>query len=343
MRAVIYRGPGEMVVEERPKPEIAAPGDALVRITMTTICGTDLRIFWGMFPFPPGTAVGHEFVGVVEAVGTGVRRLHVGQRVVAPFLLSCGTCHYCRLGILNECAERQIFGFGGLGGGQADYVVVPDADRGLEPIPDGVSDEQAAFLSDVLPGTCAGMEYAGIRTGDTVAVVGCGPTGLCAQMFARHFGAATVFAIDHHPERLAMAKRLGSVPIAPGEDAGARVRAATAGRGADVAVEATGTTSGLLDALALVRVRGAFVTLGIHLEPAIEFPIASFNGRQVTWTAAPVPPVQLYVPRLLRLIEAGGLDPSPIATHVLSLDDAAKGYAMMANRTDGALKVLLRT
>lgn len=342
MRAVVYRGPGEMVVEDRPTPELAGPRDALVRITMTTICGTDLRIYWGKFPLPPGTAVGHEFVGVVEKVGSDVTRLSPGQRVVAPFLISCGTCPLCRAGILNECAERQIFGFGGLGGGQAEYVLVPEADRALEPIPDGVSDEQAAFLSDVLPGTCAGMEYAGVATGDTVAVVGCGPTGLCALMFARHYGAGRVYAIDHHRDRLAMAERLGGIAIPPGDDAGEVIRAATGGRGADVAVEATGTSGGLLDALALVRPSGSFLSLGIQLDASIEFPIASFNGRQIRWRAAPVPPVQRYIPRLLRLVDAGALDPAPIATHVLSLEEAPAAYAMMANRTDGALKVLLR-
>ena len=343
MKAVILAGKEQVRVDELPDPTIQEQTDAIVRVAVAGICGTDVRIYWGQFPVAPGSALGHEFAGVVEAVGPAVERFRPGERVVSPFSSFCGGCFYCRQGILTNCDRRQVFGFGQLGGAQAELVRVPNADAMLESLPDEVSDVQAGFLSDVLPGAFAGLELGGVRPGDVVAVVGCGPTGLCAALSARAMGAATVVAVDHHPERLEAARTVGALAVdRDSEDAAARVQELTEGRGADVAVEATGTAEGVTAALELVRPWGTLVTLGIFLGAAPEFPLSSLLLRHVTLKPAGVPPVKLYIPRLIRLIAKGLLDPTPLAKPLLPLSEAPRGYELMAKRRDGAIKVLLR-
>ncbi len=345
MKAVVFQGPGRVTVEELPEPTMPEPTDAIVRVTMSTICGTDIRILDGRIPMPPGTPIGHEFVGVVEEVGAAVETVKPGQRVVSPFSTFCGRCFYCRTGILTACRERRFFGTPGMGGAQAEYVRVPRADATLEPLPDPnvINDTQAAFLSDVLPGTFAGLEMGGLKAGDVVAVVGCGPTGLCAQLCAHHMGAATVFAIDHHDYRLEAARKLGSIPIDyDREDARSKVLERTEGRGADVAAEATGMSEGVRAALALTRPWGTVVNLGVFFDQSMDFPIGQWVLGHITLKPAGIPPVKRYIPRLVKLMAQGRLDPSPIASHVLPLAEAPRGYELMARRQDGALKVVLK-
>jgi threonine dehydrogenase-like Zn-dependent dehydrogenase len=330
-------------LKDVPQPQIEEPTDALVRITMSAICGTDLQILSGQIPVPAGAVLGHEFVGVVEEVGSAVQRLKPGQRIVSPFSTSCGDCYYCRTGLLTMCLERQFFGFGQIGGAQAEWVRVPMAESTVELLPDEISDQQAVFLSDVLPGALASLEGGGIKAGDVVAVVGCGPTGLCAQLCARLFGPALVLAVDHHPYRLVKARGLGSIPIDfDHEDVAARVRDYTDGRGADVVIEAVGKAAAVGAALALLRPWGTLVTMGLIMEPSLELPLRDFNLRHLTWRASPVPPVKNYIPRLISLIVRKALDPSPIVSHVLPLNEAPRGYQLIAAREDKALKVLLK-
>jgi len=335
---------GEVALEERPQPKLEAPGDAIVRVTMSTICGTDVRVFWGKIPASTGATIGHEFTGVVEAAGAGVTRFKGGERVVSPFSVFCGGCFYCKKGLLTACERRQVFGFGGLGGAQAEYVRVPQADAVLEDLPDAVSDAQAAFLSDVLPGTFAGLQLAGLQAGDTVAILGCGPTGLCAQLLARAAGAARVIAVDHHRERLAAAERLGSIPLNfESEDVVARVRALTDGRGADIAAEATGTAAALAQAAHLARPWGALLNLGGPIERTVDgFPLGTLVSRHIRFVPAAMPPVKNYIAPLIKMIAQGVIDPLPIASHTLSLSEAPRGYRLMAERAEGALKVLLK-
>ena len=343
MQAVTFQGPGSVELREVADPRIEQPTDALIRITTSTICGTDIRIFWGLIPVPTGAPLGHEFVGVVEEVGEAVRGIRAGQRVVSPFSTSCGRCYWCKRGLLTNCPERQFFGVGQLGGGQAERVRVPLADSTLEPLPDAVTDTQAAFLSDVLPGALASAEAAAIQPGDVVAVVGCGPTGLCAVLCAQLFEPSLVVAIDHHPDRLAKAKELGAVPLNfETQKYLDRVQGATEGRGADVVIEAVGKTQALDLALELVRPWGTLVTMGLHMDLDFPVPLRDFSFRHLTWRASPLPPVKNYIRRLIELIEEGRLDPSPIASHVLPLAEAPRAYQMMAEREDGALKVLLK-
>jgi alcohol dehydrogenase len=344
LKAVIFKGQGQIAVEDRPDPGIEQPRDVLVRVSMATICGTDLRVYNGRIPAMPGASMGHEFVGVVEEAGDGVNRFRAGQRVVSPFFVFCGGCFYCRKGLLTACERRQVFGFGALGGTQAELVRVPYADAVLEPLPQAISDEQAAFLSDVLPGTFAGLQLAGIQAGDTVAVLGCGPTGLCTQLLARHMGAANVVGIDHHADRLAAAQKLGSIALDfEAEDVVARVRGLTGGRGADIAAEATGQAATIVQAASMVRPWGALLNLGVGLERTVsDFPIGTLAGRHIRFVPAGIPPVKNYMAPLIKMIAGGLIDPSPIASHVLPLAEAARGYDIMHRRAERALKVLLK-
>jgi threonine dehydrogenase-like Zn-dependent dehydrogenase len=344
LKAVVFKGPGAVSVEERPEPNVEQPTDAIVRVTMATICGTDLRVYNGRLPAVPETAIGHEFSGVIVEAGEAVERLRVGQRVVCPFSVFCGGCFFCRKGLLTACERMQVFGFGQLGGAQSEYVRVPWADAILEPLPDGVSDEQAAFLSDVLPGTFAALQLSGLQAGETVAVLGCGPTGLCTQLLARHMGAARVIAVDHHPERIAVAEKLGSLALDfDKEDVTARVRSLTSGRGTDLTAEATGTAAAISQAVAMTRSWGTVLNLGLGIERSPDdFPLGALVRRHVRLVPASIPPVKHYIAPLIRMIEKGAIDPSPIVSHVLPLVEASAGYDLVARRAEGALKVLLK-
>ncbi|HXH23239.1 MAG TPA: alcohol dehydrogenase catalytic domain-containing protein [Dehalococcoidia bacterium] len=343
MKAVVFKGQGHVAVEERPAPRIEEPTDAIVRVSMAAICGTDVRVLQGRIPGAPDAIIGHEFCGVIEDVGPEVTGLKPGERVVSPFSVFCGGCFYCKKGLLTACERRQVYGFGALGGAQAEFVRVPSATAVLEKLPDAITDTQAAFLSDILPGTFAGLQLAGLAAGDSVAVVGCGPTGVCTQLLARAMGAATVIGIDRHASRLAAAERLGSAAVSmESGDPLSRVRGATGGRGADLAVEATGTLAGLVAASALARPWGTLLSLGVGIERAGEFPAGSLAGRHVKLVPAGIPPVKNYIEPLMKMLANGVIDPSPIATHILPLEEAPRGYDLMAGRRDGALKVLLK-
>src|SRR5947209_713414 len=243
MKAITFQGPKSVRVEEVAKPALGGPEDALVRITTGAICGSDLHLYHQRVPIQPGAVLGHEFTGVVEEVGDHVSRVKPGDRVVACFFTFCGHCFYCRRNWFAQCEQKGVFGygehFGNLGGGQSEYCVAPFANRTLEPIPDGVSDEQAVFVGDILATGFFGAERAGIQAGDSVAVRGAGPVGLMAVLSARLLGAAVVFAVDMVPERLELAAKLGAEPIdARGKHSSQAVKDATGGHGVDRAIEA---------------------------------------------------------------------------------------------------------
>jgi threonine dehydrogenase-like Zn-dependent dehydrogenase len=348
MKAVIYQGVKSIGVEDVPEPKIDADTDVLVRVTAASICGTDIRLYWGtmtsMIPVAPGDPLGHEFVGVIEEVGKGVRGLRVGQRVVSPFSEHCGDCFYCERDLLTRCEKFRAFGlgkaWGGLGGGQSEFVRVPSAERVLLALDERVSDEHATVLPDVMSGVFAGME--GFRPGEIVAVVGCGPTGLAAVMCARLNGAAKVLAIDHHADRLALAAGLGAVPI--DFDAGSPVEAVaehTGGRGADIVADAVGKIGSIDAAARLVRPYGTLVLLG-YIDPKEMCSIGEIGLRHVTIKPSLVPPVRKYQARVMRLIAEGRLDPTPLLSHTFPLEEAPKAYRMMAERLDGAVKIVLK-
>lgn len=348
MKAVLYGGVGKVSVENVAEPVLQDGDDVIVRITAASICGTDVRLYWGtmnaMIPLQAGDPLGHEFVGVIEEVGRDVRQLRKGQRVVSPFSTHCGTCYFCEHDLVTACENIRGFGlskaWGGLGGGQAQYVRVPAAERTLLALDDRVSDEQATVLPDVLSGVFAGMDFLTGR--ETVAVVGCGPTGLAAVMCARLRGALKVLAIDHHPDRLARAARCGAIPINfDQQDPLEAVKEHTAGRGVDVAADAVGKPGTVQKSLALVRRYGTLVLLGF-LDPAEQCSIGSIGLSHVTIRPALVPPVRKYQHRVMRLIAEQRLDPSVILSHTLPLAEAPRAYAMMSDRLEGAVKVVLK-
>jgi alcohol dehydrogenase len=341
VKAVIFRGPGSIALEEVAEPRIESATDAIVRVTAASLCGAELPFYQGRLPREPG-GIGHEFTGIVTNVGDAVTRLRVGQRVVAAPSVACGGCFHCKQGRLSLCDRLQRFGRE-LPGALAEQVGVPNADAVLEPLPESLSDDKALFAAHVLTGVYAALSEAGLKAGDSVAVIGCGATGLAAQLMAHSMGASRVFGIDHHAYRLEAAAGLGSTALDfDREPAAAKVRAATDGRGVDIAVEAVGDAGALADGVELVRRGGTLLSLGSDLdrEPSL-FPTGNLAVEQVRLLPASRPAVKNYMAPVLKMLAAGGLDPSPIITHRLPLSEAPRALELLARRTDGTLKVLL--
>jgi alcohol dehydrogenase len=341
MKAVVLRAPGDVGVEEVADPSIVEPGDAIVAVHATAICGADLFPFHGMTPgFEAGTVLGHEFAGEVVEIGSGVQTLRPGQRVVNASMISDGSCAACRAGRVTQCEGRSLFGYSGvyprLDGGQAELVRVPQADRALRPLPDEVTDEAAVFLADILPTGHAAVVRGGVAEGDTVVVVGCGPVGLMAVLCAQG-SAGRLLAVDGVPERRALAEKLGAESLEP-ERAADAVAEATEGLGADVVIEAAGSPGGLDASLKLTRGRGVISVVGAHFEPDYPLDNALMFERELTLRFSigdPTADAGLLLDRLA----AGTLDPTPVVTHRLPLGEAAEAYRLFDSRE--ATKVVL--
>ncbi|MGH7882871.1 MAG: alcohol dehydrogenase catalytic domain-containing protein [Candidatus Dormibacteraceae bacterium] len=344
MKAVRFQGIDSWPrVEEVPEPTLNHPTDALIRVTLSSICGSDLHILHGQSPVEEGAILGHEMVGVVEKVGSGVTRFKAGDRVVAAFYTSCGSCPLCRRGWFSQCQEKATFGhgefFGGLGGGQAEYCLIPRADYTLELIPPAVSDEQAVFVGDVLATAYFAAERAEITPGDTVAVIGAGPVGLLSIMVAHLFGPARVLAVDMVPDRLRMAKELGAEAIdATKTHPVEAIRAATDEIGADSCIECVGSLKAIENSLECVRGGGTVSMVGVPAEVQADFPYADAWLRDLTFRAGWCN-VQVYMQRLLALIAAGRLHPERVISHRLKLDQAEQAYRLFEGRQ--ATKVVL--
>jgi 2-desacetyl-2-hydroxyethyl bacteriochlorophyllide A dehydrogenase len=342
VRAVTFQAPGEVRVDEKPDPALGAPDDALVRVEASGICGSDLHIFHGRVPVEPGFTIGHEFVGTVLAVGDGVERVAAGDRVLGCFHVACATCGACLRGDYHRCEHGRTFGHGShlgdLQGAQAELLQAPRANLTLRKVPEGVSDEVALFAGDVMGTGYHSVVHAGVRAGDTVAVLGLGPVGLCAVQAAGVAGAARVFAIDSVEERLAMAERFGAEPLHLTEDDPKRaVRAATGGRGVDVVVDAVGDPGPLAMAVSLARDAGTVSGIGAYAgKGEVPLGLAWLKGLDLRLGLANV---IAHVDRVLDLIEAGRLDPAPLVTHRMKLDEAERAYELYDNRE--ALKVVL--
>ena len=350
MKATVFHGPRDVRVESVADPRLVSPTDALVRITTAAICGSDLHVYEARSPVIPGFTLGHEGVGIVEEVGREVSGLKRGQRVVVAGLPACGNCFYCRQGQVSQCEAcgSAVFGYGpnyagklgDIGGAQAEALRVPLADYTCYPLPEGIDDEAAVFLADILPTAFFGALNGDIRPGHTVAVIGCGPVGLCAVMAAGLFGPAEVIAVDTIAYRLELVRKLGATPVkAP--DAMELVLGRTGGRGADVVIEAVGHESALQAAFAAVRPGGTVSAVGVFSEPVFNFPIALAFMRDLTFRVG-LANIRSNIPQLARLIESGRLDPRPLISHRLALDNAPHGYRIFDARSDNALKVLIK-
>jgi 2-desacetyl-2-hydroxyethyl bacteriochlorophyllide A dehydrogenase len=344
MKAASYQGEKAVKLIDVPKPSIKGSRDVLVKITLGAICGSDLHIYHGNVPFSPGELIGHEFVGVVEEVGTEVQRFKPGDRVVSAFYTSCGICALCRKGWFSQCVDKETFGFGavyggGLGGAQAEFVVVPHADHTMEPIPAGVSDEQAIFVGDILSTGFFAAERAGISPGDTVAVIGAGPVGLMATMCAQLFGPAKVFVVDMVDARLEIALQLGGIPINAGNvNPIEAINAQTGDLGVDCSIEAVGAAASVDTAIRCVRGGGTISMVGVPSQYTGDFPYYPMWEKSLTFRSG-VCNVREYMRPLLDLIAAGRLKPEVIISHRMKLDDVAEAYRMFDARE--ATKIVL--
>jgi threonine dehydrogenase-like Zn-dependent dehydrogenase len=345
MKALTFQGEGDVKVIDVPKPVIKGSGDALVKVTLGAVCGSDLHILHGHTPMNQGAVLGHEFVGIVEAAGSEVKRFKPGDRVVASFFTSCGHCAFCRKGWFNQCVDKATFGhgeyFGGLGGGQAEYVVVPLADHSMELIPEGMTDEQAIFVGDILATGFFGAERAEIKPGDVVAVVGAGPVGLMATMCAQLFGPARVFVVDMVDSRLEIAQGLGAIPINANHVKPVEaIKERTGGMGADSSIECVGLLSAVDTAIHCVRGGGTVSMVGVPSAVIGDFPYMRMWLKSLTFRAGWCN-VQAYMRPLLDLIAAGRLKPDSIISHRMMLDDAEEAYRMFDARE--ATKIVLAT
>jgi threonine dehydrogenase-like Zn-dependent dehydrogenase len=323
-----------------PYPDEPGPGQAIIRTTLTTICGSDMH-FVDELPLPNGTPMGHEAVGVVEAVGRGVTAFSPGERVAVSCLFSCGTCARCLDGDLAIC-EGLAFPANLLYGGQGEYFLVSGAQASMAKIPDSLGDEQVLFVTDIMSTGFGAIERGRLKTGDSVAVFAQGPVGLCATAAARTLGAGMIVAVEGIPERQAMAKRMGAdVVVAPGE-AVERIMALTGGRGVDLAVEALGHQATFEGCCAVARLGGTVSSVGVYGQfPMLNLPTSGgFGHRTIVTTICPVGTDRLN--RLMALIAGGKVELTPLLTHSLKLSETPTGYDLFRKKQGGVLKIALR-
>jgi 2-desacetyl-2-hydroxyethyl bacteriochlorophyllide A dehydrogenase len=343
MQAVTFQAPGEVRLVEKPDPEIETPTDALVSIDATGVCGSDLHIYHGRVAIEPGFTIGHEYVGTVVAAGDAVSSVAAGDRVLGCFQVACSTCWHCRRGEYHKCVASRTFGhgatLGGLQGTQAQLALVPHANLTLRRVPDGLDDDVALFAGDVMGTAYHATVAAGLRAGDTVAVLGLGPVGLCAVQAALVAGAAKVVAIDSVEQRLEMARSFGAQAVHLTEqDPRAEVKTATEGRGVDLAVEAVGDAPALDMAIRLARPAGTVSIVGVYAERVeVHMGLAWIKSLKMVMGQANV---IAHLDPVLEMLAAGRLDPSPLVSHHMPLQDAPDAYALYDQRE--ALKIVLR-
>lgn len=344
MQAVVFHGPGEKRWEATADPRIEQGSDAIVRITASTICGTDLHILKGDVPeVQPGTVLGHEAVGIVEEVGGGVTTLKKGDRVLVPCITADGCCDFCRKGMYSHCRNGG-WAFGHtMNGLQAEYARTPFADTSLYRIPDELTDEQVLFLADILPTSYeCGVLNGQVKPGDTVVVVGAGPIGLAAILLCRLYSPGLVIAVDQDASRLERARQFGADATVLGhaEEAAERVLELTGGAGVDVAMEAVGVPATFELCTGVVKPGGRVANIGVHGQ-AVCLHLERLWSQNITITTRLVDTVS--VPQLLQLIQAGRFDPTVFATHTFPLSDAMAAYDVFSRASEtGALKVVLK-
>jgi 2-desacetyl-2-hydroxyethyl bacteriochlorophyllide A dehydrogenase len=342
VRAVTFQEPGRVALEERPEPEPIAADDAVVRVEATGICGSDLHIYHGRIKIEPGFVIGHEFVGTVVAAGDAVTRVSVGDRVLGCFHTACGSCFYCMRGAYHACDEARVFGhgatLGSLQGAQAEQVLVPRANMTLRRVPEGMSDDAALFAGDVMGTGYHAVVEAGVRPGDVVAVLGLGPVGLCAAQVAKASGAARVIAVDTVADRLEVARGFGVDAVhLTEEDPRGAVNAASEGRGADVCVDAVGHPEVLELAARITRKAGTISAIGVYAERVeVHMGIIWIKALSLRSGRANV---IAHVDAVLAMMASGVLDPTPLVSRHMTLDDAPEAYEAYANRE--ALKIVL--
>jgi alcohol dehydrogenase len=343
MKALVYQGPGKKALEDRPKPDIAAPTDAIVKITKTTICGTDLHILKGDVPTcQPGRILGHEGIGIIEKVGAAVTTYKPGDRVLISCISACGKCVYCRKGMYSHCTTGGWILGNSIDGCQAEFVRIPYAETSLYPIPDGVDEEVMVMLSDILPtGFECGVLNGKVSPGSTVAIVGSGPIGLAALLTAQFYSPAEIIMIDLDDNRLEMAKRFGATATINSADGKAAevVMKMTGNRGVDTAIEAVGipATFGLCEKL--VAPGGTIANIGVH-GTKVALHLESLWDRNITITTRLVDTVS--TPMLLNVLCAHKIDPKVLITHRFKLSHILDAYETFGHAAKTrALKVII--
>jgi S-(hydroxymethyl)glutathione dehydrogenase / alcohol dehydrogenase len=377
MRAVTYQGIKDVRVKDVEYPAIHKPDDIIIRLTSTAICGSDLHLIHGMVPnLPENYIIGHEPIGIVEETGPEVTKLKKGDRVIIPFNVSCGECYYCKHDLTSQCDNSNPHGesggyfgysetFGGYPGGQAEYMRVPYANFTPFRVPDGceMEDEKIMFLSDIMPTAYWSVENAGVKEGDTVIVLGCGPVGLLAQKFCWLMGAKRVIAVDYIGYRLEHAKRTNRVETVNFEqeqNIGDHLKEMTQG-GADVVIDCVGmdgkmtpleflatglklhggAMGAIVTAAQAVRKGGTIQLTGAYGSRYNAFPLGDIFNRNVNLRMGQAPVIP-YMWQLYNLVADGKVDPSDIITHRLPLEQAEKGYEFFDTKTDGCIKVVLK-
>ena len=353
MKAAIFVEPNRIVLDDKPIPEVG-PLDALLRITTTTICGTDVHILKGEYPVARGLTIGHEPVGVIEKLGSAVTGYHEGQRVIAGAITPSGWSNACLCGQHSQDGAGTEHGFKAIGGWkfgntidgcQAEYVLVPDAMVNLAPVPDGLSDEQVLMCPDIMSTGFSGAENGKVRIGDTVAVFAQGPIGLCATAGARLMGATTVIAVDGNPHRLGIAKVMGADVTLNFHDCDVveEIMKLTGGRGVDSAIEALGTQGTFESALRVLKPGGTLSSLGVYSSD-LTIPVSAFaaglGDHRINTALCPGGKERMR--RLMNVVASSRVDLGVLVTHTYKLDDIVAAYELFANQRDGVLKVAIK-
>ncbi len=352
MKAACFVEKGRIVLEDKPIPDIG-PEDALIRVTTTTICGTDVHILKGEYPVAKGLTIGHEPVGIIEKLGSSVRGFHEGQRVIAGAITPSGWSNACLCGFCSQDGAGTKHGWQAIGGwkfgntidgAQADYLRIPDAMANLAPIPDALTDEQVLMCPDIMSTGFAGAENGGIRIGDTVAVFAQGPIGLCATAGAKLMGATRIFTVDAVPARMEMSRRMGADTVIDfkAQDPVDAIMEATDGRGVDVAIEALGTQATFEAALRVIRPGGTLSSLGVY-STDLKIPLDAYAAGlgEKTIKTALCPGGKERMRRMLEVIGSGRVDLGGLVTHRFKLDQIEEAYDLFANQRDGVLKVAI--
>lgn len=352
MRATVFLGPGKIALQEKPIPEVG-PGDALLRVTTTTICGTDVHILKGEYPVAHGLTIGHEPVGVIEKLGREVKGYQEGQRVLAGAICPSFHSYACQDGAPSQDGQCHGHGYKPMGGwrfgntidgAQAEYVLVPDAQANLAPIPDGLSDEQVLMCPDIMSTGFAGAERADIKIGDIVAVFAQGPIGLCATAGARLRGAGLIIVVDGLDERLAIARKMGAdVTLNFRQvDVVSEILRLTGGRGVDASIEALGTQGTFEAALRVLKPGGTLSSLGVYSSD-LRIPLDAFHAglgdNRIVTSLCPGGKERMR--RLIQVLESGRLDLGPLVTHRYPLADIVEAYELFGSQRDGVLKVAI--
>jgi alcohol dehydrogenase len=345
MKALVYHGPGKCAWEDKSRPTIQEPGDAIVRVITSTICGTDLHILKGDLPaVTDGRILGHEGIGIIEQVGTGVSEFHVGDKVIISCVTACLKCDFCKRGMYSHCRHGGwILGYT-IDGTQAEYVLIPQADGSLYHFPTGGDEEALVMLSDIFPtGFECGVLNGQVKPGDTVAIVGAGPIGLAVLLTAQFYSPAAIFVIDLDDKRLAVAKKFGATNLINSTDGKAALRVIdlTEGAGVDVAIEAVGLPATFAICQAIVAAGGRIANVGVHGKP-VELHMEKLWDRNISITTRLVDTIT--TPMLLKIVRSGKLQPKRLVTHRFPMEDIMKAYDTFANAArEGALKVVLTT